>query len=183
MSRKIVPQKKYPLCCLIGCNFFRLSHTKFIVFLHQFIHQFSFRFVGPQGPPGPPGIPGRTGRQGPPGSSGKRGRKGPKGVPGPQGKRGIRGPPGPPGKSAQRRTNHSGGGQLGKSCNQYLLKVVFVDVIVFLIFFLTRLTWNFNTFSFRWFFTFQDDKNRPLFFRIATLHFKAFPHHNSERDT
>ena len=134
MSRKIVPQKKYPLCCLVGCNFFRLSHTKFIVFLHQFIHQFSFRFVGPQGPPGPPGIPGRTGRQGPPGSSGKRGRKGPKGVPGPQGKRGIRGPPGPPGKSAQRRTNHSGGGQLGKSCNEYLSMVAFVVVIVSLIF-------------------------------------------------
>ncbi|CAH3046759.1 unnamed protein product, partial [Pocillopora meandrina] len=73
---------------------------------------FSFRFVGPQGPPGPPGIPGRTGRQGPPGSSCKRGRKGPKGVPGPQGKRGIRGPSGPLGKSAQRRRNHSGGGQL-----------------------------------------------------------------------
>ena len=146
MSRKIVPQKKYPLCCLVGCNFFRLSHTKFIIFLHQFIHQFSFRFVGPQGPPGPPGIPGRTGRQGPPGSSGKRGRKGPKGVPGPQGKRGIRGPPGPPGKSAQRRTNHSGGGQLGKSCNEYLLIVVFIVVIVFLNFFLTRLTWNFNAF-------------------------------------
>ena len=110
--------------------FFKLSHTKFIAFLHQFTYQFSFRFVGPQGPPGPPGIPGRTGRQGPPGSSGKRGRKGPKGVLGPQGKRGIRGPPGPPGKSAQRRTNHSEGGQLGKSCNEYLSMVVFVVVII-----------------------------------------------------
>ena len=51
-------------------------------------------------------------------------------MPGPQGKRGIRGPPGPPGKSAQRRTNHSGGGQLGRSCNEDLLMVVFVVVII-----------------------------------------------------
>lgn len=71
-------------------------------------------------------MPGRTGLRGPPGSSGRRGRKGPRGVPGPQGKRGIRGPPGNPGKSAQQRTNQSGGGQLGKSCNKYLLIVVVV---------------------------------------------------------
>lgn len=60
-------------------------------------------------------MPGRTGPRGPPGSSGRRGRKGP------------RGPPGNPGKSAQQRTNHSGGGQLGKTCNKYLL-IVFVVV-------------------------------------------------------
>ena len=98
---------------------FRLCHSKFILFLYLIIYLFSFRFVGPQGPPGPPGIPGRTGPQGPPGSSGKRGRKGLRGVPGPQGKRGLRGPPGPPGKSAQQRTNHRGGGQLGKLCNLF----------------------------------------------------------------
>ena len=97
-------------------NFVSTSSFK-ILFLYQFIHLFSFRFVGPQGPLGPPGIPGHTGR---------RGRKGPKGVPGPQGKRGIRGPAGPLGKSAQQRTNHSGGGQIGKSCNEYLLMVVFL---------------------------------------------------------
>ena len=108
----------------MDANFVSTSSFK-ILFLYQFIHLFSFRFVGPQGPPGPPGIPGHTGPPGPPGSSGRRGRKGPKGVPGPQGKRGIRGPAGPPGKSAQQRTNHSGGGQLGKSCNEYLLMVVF----------------------------------------------------------
>lgn len=60
-------------------------------------------------------MPGRTGPRGPPGSSGRRGRKGP------------RGPPGNPGKSAQQRTNHSCGGQLGKTCNKYLL-IVFVVV-------------------------------------------------------
>ena len=108
----------------MDANFVSTSSFK-ILFLYQFIHLFSFRFEGPQGPPGPPGIPGHTGPPGPPGSSGRRGRKGPKGVPGPQGKRGIRGPAGPPGKSAQQRTNHSGGGQLGKSCNEYLLMVVF----------------------------------------------------------
>ena len=97
-------------------NFVSTSSFK-ILFLYQFIHLFSFRFVGPQGPLGPPGKPGHTGR---------RGRKGPKGVPGPQGKRGIRGPAGPLGKSAQQRTNHSGGGQIGKSCNEYLLMVVFL---------------------------------------------------------
>ena len=106
---------------------FRLSHTKFILFLYQFIYLFSFRSVGFQGPPGPPGIPGRTGPQGPPGSSGKRGRKGLRGMPGPQGKRGLRGPPGPPGKSAQQRTNHRGGGQLGKLFNlsSFFLKIFF----------------------------------------------------------
>ena len=98
---------------------FRLCHSKFILFLYLIIYLFSFRFVGPQGPPGPPGIPGRTGPQGPPGSSGKRGRKGLRGLPGPQGKRGLRGPPGSPGKSAQQRTNHRGGGQLGKLCNLF----------------------------------------------------------------
>ena len=31
-------------------------------------------------------------------------------------------------------------------------------------------------------FTFPNDSNRPLFFRIAILYFKAFPHHNHERE-
>ena len=65
-------------------SFTLLTSSFKILFLYQFIHLFSFRFVGPQGPPGPPGIPGHTGPPGPPGSSGRRGRKGPKGVPGPQ---------------------------------------------------------------------------------------------------
>lgn len=109
--------------------FFDFLIQNIFVFLYWFIHQFSFRYVGPRGLPGPAGIPGRTGPQGPPGSSGRKGRKGPRGVPGPQEKRGRRGPP--------RRTNHSGGGQLGKSCKEYLSIVV---VAVFLNFLLTRFT-------------------------------------------
>ena len=155
---------------------FRLCHSKFIIFLYLFIYLFSFRFVGPQGPPGPPGIPGRSGPQGPPGSSGKRGRKGPRGVPGPQGKRGLRGPPGPPGKSAQQRTNHRGGGQLGKLCNLFFFSQN-------LFFFLTLFTWNFNAFPFGCFLFFKTMLTNIFLFRIATLHFKAFPHHNSKRDT
>ena len=93
---------------------------------------------------------------------------------------GSQGPPGSPGLSGCTSPdipNYSGRGQLGKSSNEYPLIVVLV--VFFVLNHIHLKLMPFHSAAF----TFQNDSNRPLFFRIAKLHLKASPRHNSERDT
>ena len=116
-SSKNVLQKKFSLCCLLRCKFFSTFSFK-IHYMFISIHSFilitfcrtsrptrSSRYTWTHWSPRTLLDPAL-----------RRGRKGLRGVQGRQGKLGMRGPPG---KSAQKRKNRGGGGQFGKSCNEY----------------------------------------------------------------
>ena len=90
---------------------------------------------------------------------------------------GTPGSPGLSGRTSPDLPNYSGRGQLGKSSNEYPLIVVLVVFVVLNHIYLKLMPFHSAAF------TFQNGNNRPLFFRIATLHLKASPRHNSERDT